>query len=85
MTDKIDKSITPSQLKATLEQQYYNNCIQFRTQRTEEQINKSLEVMISSISKIEKSYAILEMFEHCIVCRDVNNDLVQNLDLVISI
>ena len=85
MTDKIDKSITPERLKATLEQQYYQNCVQFRTQRTDEQIDKALAVMISSITKIEASYAILQMFEHCVVCRDMNQELALNLDLTISI
>lgn len=85
MTDKIDKTITPDALKNTLEHQYYTQCIQFRTQRTDEQVDESLRGIMRSITKIEKAYVVLQMFEHCAVCRDVNAELVQNLDLVISV
>lgn len=85
MTDKIDKTITPDALKKVLEYQYYTQCIQFRTYRTNEQVDETLQVIMSSITKIEKAYVVLQMFEHCAVCRDVNAELVQNLDLVISV
>jgi len=82
---KLNKNLTPEQLRTSFEEVYYRVCIERRDEKTSEQIDKALKDLIHDLNIFENLYLKEEMYEHCAVCRDVNKELAENLDLTISI
>jgi len=83
---KLDLTgVTPSLLNSLIEQNYYRACVMFKEVLPEKELNDNLCKLISDIRTIEQDAVSQELYELAVVCRDRNNELVNDLDLCISI